>query len=195
VAVYQENLPAGGGVLDNQSLMELEAVEEWFSLAGAVVNVVEQGFLHDFWVGAFQIMVSIDHMEPSGPVELAHAPENMALGRADVGEVFVLVQLIAIPDLKIGEAFIKVVFESEEEHVLVFGKTICPPVVAPVAIAEKDEAGCVIEGNFLGRLEYFGQSGGYRHISSFIPYSMKKIGAAGSGRGILLFILIPIGIS
>jgi len=80
--------------------MQLDAVEERLFSTGPVVNVMEQGLVHHFRIGAFQIVVPIDHVKSSGLVEFVHAPEDVGVGGTDIGEVFVLVQLVAIPSSK-----------------------------------------------------------------------------------------------
>jgi hypothetical protein len=94
------------------------------------------------------------------------------VGITNVREVPVLVQLVAVAEFEVSEDFLEITFQGIEEQALIFGETVCPAVIAAVTVAEEDEPGLVIEGDFLGRLEDFGETGGYSY--SLPPLHEKR---------------------
>jgi hypothetical protein len=92
----------------------------------------------------------------------------MAVGVTDIREAPVFEQLVAVAEFEVSEAFPKVIFQGVEEQALVFGEIVRPTVVAAMTVAEEDEPGLVVEGDFVGRLKDLAETGGYRH--GFSPF-------------------------
>ena len=108
--------------------MDFDALKKRFVFACALITIPIEGFLNGGRIFPFHVMVSVDHIEPFFRVKLLHTPEYVAVCVSYYLKSSILPQLIPIPDLNIGEAFIEVVAQGMEKEDLVMGKIICPPL-------------------------------------------------------------------
>jgi hypothetical protein len=104
------------------------------------------------------VVVADDDVEPSLLIESVQQIKGASVGVENVAEFTILPHLIPIAHLDVGESFPMIVGQRLEEQVLITRKGICPAVVSPVQVAEKNQPGGVVEGELLGRLEYLCQS-------------------------------------
>ena len=96
------------------------------------------------------VVVSPDHMQPFFLVELPQEQIHIFVGLEKRSEMQVLPEFIPITKLNIMETLSKILLQCMEIDVAVVGKVIRKAVVSPVAIAEKDKPGLVVEGDHFG---------------------------------------------
>jgi hypothetical protein len=106
--------------------------------------------LYDFGIFVHHIVISPNKMKPAidkkQPEKLVHIFMSLKNGF----KLNILPQLIPVPEFNIVEAFIVILFQGMEIDVSVIGKFIRKAIIPPVAIAEKDKFGIVIEWDSFG---------------------------------------------
>lgn len=108
-------------------------------------------------VGAGEVVVAEEQVEPPGAVEALEQVEDGVVSFADVGEAAVFEQFVAIADFDVGVALGVVVLQGVEEEDFVGDKVVRPGAVAAMGVAKEDEAGVVVEGDARGGLEEVGE--------------------------------------
>ena len=150
-----EYTTAGPGVTQDQALVDGDAI-----------------FIRPVVPPPPHFVVAQDEMEPVLLVESVQQIERALIGVPDIPEVAVFPQVVAIPDLDVREPIVVVTGQCMVKQLFVPGKTIGPAFVPSMAVAEKDDARGIVEGDILGCLIDSGQSS----VGKGVPFIQSGFG-------------------
>ncbi len=177
--VQDKKFAAGFCMAKDQSFVDFDTGEKGETLAGGVIGGPVKVAGDDAGVGAGDVMVAEDQVKPPFLVKAFQQVEDAVMGFADVGEVTVFKEFVPIADFDVGVTLGVVVLQGVVKQNFVGNKVVRPRAIAPVGIAEEDEAGVVVEGDERGGLENFGEVVGSIHmdlIGFFLWYQTGVIG-------------------
>ncbi len=177
--MQDKKFAAGFCMAKDQSFVDFDTGEERGALAGVRVGGVVKVAGDDSGVGAGDVVVPEDQVESPFPVKAFQQVEDAVMGFADVGEMAVFEEFVPVADFDVGVTLGVVVLEGMVKQNFVGDKVVRPGAIAPVGVAEKDEAGLVVEGDAWGGLENFGEVMGSIHVDPigfFLYYQTGIIG-------------------
>lgn len=164
MSVQNEKFAASFCVAKDQTFVDFDAGEERGALAGVRVGGPVKVAGDDAGVGAGDVVVAEDQVEPPFLVKAFQQVEDAVMGFADVGEMAVFEEFVPVADFDVGVTLGVVVLKGVVEQDFVGNKVIRPGTIASMGIAEEDQAGVVVERDARGSLKNFGEVVGGIHV-------------------------------